>query len=368
MRVFPKGSSIYALYGLFYWLYLLYNLFHIEPVISRTFDLVLAFSLFFLFRESLWHNNWRMLASLMIAFLIFTYLGIAYDKNVIVFALMFNQQLGYARNLPLLIAGLLSIFLLVYVTYTFATGNPLSLFTSFGFVILVILLAMPIWIYVSRHTKRLHKELDEANEKLKRYIQEEERNRIARDLHDTLGHTLTLIKVKSELADRMIDLNPQKAKDELKEIRDTSRIALQQVRDLVTNMKFVSLASVMEEAKQILAAKNIKLVIKECVPMPPLTKERETMLALSIREAVINVTKHSKASTCKITLDLQDGYYQVVIRDNGIGLDLKGDGYGIYSMQERLKLVKGDATIDSEGQGVQIQFRLPVLAERVEVS
>jgi len=88
------------------------------------------------------------------------------------------------------------------------------------------------------------------------------------------------------------------------------------------------------------------------------------MLALSIREAVINVTKHSKASTCKITLDLQDGYYQVVIRDNGIGLDLKGDGYGIYSMQERLKLVKGDATIDSEGQGVQVQFRLPVLAER----
>lgn len=85
----------------------------------------------------------------------------------------------------------------------------------------------PILIYIKEKAKSLQSELDAAN---KQIVQQEERQRIARDLHDTLGQTLTMIKLKSELTTRLVDKDSSKAKEELKEILATTRIALKQVR------------------------------------------------------------------------------------------------------------------------------------------
>lgn len=105
--------------------------------------------------------------------------------------------------------------------------------------------------------KSLQKELSAANSQIERYIQEEERHRIARDLHDTLGQTLTMIKLKSELTIRLIEKDTTQAKQELNDILDTSRFALKQVRELVTDMKYISIESELNHLRELLRTAGI---------------------------------------------------------------------------------------------------------------
>jgi two-component system sensor histidine kinase DesK len=103
----------------------------------------------------------------------------------------------------------------------------------------------------------LEQELDEANQQIKELVKREERVRIARDLHDTLGHTLSLLTLKSQLVQRTIASDPERARKEAREMETTSRAALKQVRELVSDMKTATIAEELIHIQQILRAADI---------------------------------------------------------------------------------------------------------------
>src|SRR5690606_34431997 len=177
-------------------------------------------------------------------------------------------------------------------------GNMLVFLQTVQLPFLIIQLAVPFVVRVLDRSESLKHELASANERLALYAQEEERRRLARDLHDTLGQTLTMIKVKSELALRTMDRHPEQARREMQEVVRTARAALKQVRGLVTAMRHVPLEQELDLGRSLLAGAGIGFERKPCEPRPPLSKTAETMMALAVRESLTNVARHSGASRC----------------------------------------------------------------------
>nr|WP_275296781.1 sensor histidine kinase [Bacillus sp. REN10] len=228
----------------------------------------------------------------------------------------------------------------------------------------MIQLALPIVIFAKEQAEQLKQELSDTNERL---IQEEERHRIARDLHDTLGQTLTMIKLKSELTMKLMEKDVDRAKQELTDIRNTSRTALKQVREMVETMRWVSLDEELQYAEKALAAAGVNFEVNRQISHISLSKLNETMTALSIREAVTNIMKHSQARDCQLTITDADDFVLIRLIDNGVGLQQASGGNGLSSMKERMKLVGGQAVIE-EGVdgGVVVTLNIPIQKERKE--
>ncbi|WP_420798395.1 sensor histidine kinase [Lysinibacillus cavernae] len=213
-------------------------------------------------------------------------------------------------------------------------------------------------MYFVEKSKNLQSELADVNTQL---VQQEERQRIARDLHDTIGHTLTMIKVKTELTSKLIDRDPSSVKQELNDILATTRTALKQVRELVSDMNFVSLHTELLHCQQLLHSANIITSLNNQCPKIVLSSVEETMLALCVREATTNMLKHSQAKKCQITIHCQNGQYTLVIKDDGIGLQQKGLGNGITSMKERMQILQGQAIIESNAStGTSVSLIIPI--------
>lgn len=189
--------------------------------------------------------------------------------------------------------------------------------------------------------------------------QQEERQRIARDLHDTLGQTLTMIKLKTELTSRLIDKNSMEAKRELNDILTMTRKALSQVREAVSELKFISLEHELAHALPLLGAIGISLDVEKKGELPLLPSVVQTMVALSIREALTNVIKHSKASQCTLKVEPSGNVLTIQIIDNGMGLKEGGNGNGIQSIKERLSVVQGTAKVTNSSSGGRRTYRLP---------
>jgi two-component system, NarL family, sensor histidine kinase DesK len=238
------------------------------------------------------------------------------------------------------------IFAIVVYLYwgIFQEGKLLHLFIPF-----ILTIAMPYGMWTNHKSRKLKQQLHSANDEIERLIKNQERERIARDLHDTLGHTLSLITLKSELAGKLLLKNPDQAAIEIKEIQLTSRSALKQLRDLLAEMHSVSLEHEIAAAKQILKAANIGFQYagdSEALDAVPLVRN---MLALCLRESVHNVVKHSQATTCKILLVENASEIRIDVMDDGVGLgELSNEedrssqsGRGIIGIQERLNLIEG---------------------------
>ena len=185
-----------------------------------------------------------------------------------------------------------------------------------------------------------------------------ERERIARDLHDLLGHTLTMVALKSDLAARLIESDPARAKMEITDIQKSSRSALKDVRAIVSGMLTTTVADELENAKAALSAAGIALTISGSVPRH--TAENETVTAMSIREAVTNIIRHSGADSAKIQFTSNEAEHFVRIEDNGQGSVLE-EGMGLAGLRLRVEKLGGQAVIDTVN-GVRIAITLPRLA------
>ena len=141
-----------------------------------------------------------------------------------------------------------------------------------------------------------------------------ERERVARDVHDVLGHSLTVLTVKAELAERLVDADPERAKSELAQIRDLTRQSLAEIRATVGGLRVARLADELEASGAALADAGIGAQL----PSDPTVVDprHRIVLAWSLREAVTNVVRHSRASTCSIEL----GPDWLVVTDDGRGL------------------------------------------------
>jgi two-component system sensor histidine kinase DesK len=183
-----------------------------------------------------------------------------------------------------------------------------------------------------------------------------ERERIARDLHDVLGHTLTVVAVKAELARKLIERDPPAAAREIEEIHATARAALAEVRIAVNGMRSTTLAQELASARSALESAGIAVTSDVTAePLPPLV---ETALAYVIREAATNVLRHSGARRCRITLAREGSEAALEIHDDGQGGRIV-EGHGVTGMRQRLMAVRGALELREES-GMHLFARAPI--------
>lgn len=344
---------------------LISQIFIVHGTVNLVLKLILTIPLLVSHYVGLWYRDWRLLAASLIGSLILVALGIYVTSGLLMYGFIFADLLGRANRKATMITGMAGIAAMFILFGWVGQGNPLAVFSTVYFPIMVAQLATPIVVYTRERANVLKEKLDIANAQLERYIQEEERNRIARDLHDTLGQTLTMIKLKSELTIRLVEKNPEKAKHELHDILNTSRYALKQVRELVTDMKFVSFQKELQLSRDILHKAGIEFIVKDDGAMIPLSNSAETVAALSVREAITNIIKHSEANHCTITLYRESEYFCIQVSDNGNGNLREGEGNGLQSMRERMAMMQGDIHITaSPGNGTKITFKVPLTNRR----
>lgn len=231
---------------------------------------------------------------------------------------------------------------------------------------MLIMLFMPMAIRFGRRSKELREKLDMANEQIAILSANEERARISRDLHDTLGHSLSLITLKSELVERLILKNNDRAIQEVKDIQATSRAALQQVRELVSGLNTATVETEIHNAMQILAAANIESRLEGEYREGSVTPLINNILGMCLRETVTNVVRHSGASSCTIKRISMHDSMMLIVTDNGQGIDDQAsdmgrcEGNGLKGMRERLKLVEGKISIVQNGlSGTQVSITVP---------
>ena len=186
---------------------------------------------------------------------------------------------------------------------------------------------------------RMNRRLRKANEEIEQLAKVAERERIARDLHDVLGHTLSVITLKSELAGKLIERDPERAGKEIREVEQISRQALTDVRDAIRGYRSQGLAAELAQAKSTLetAGLTVQCDAATTVKLPAV---QESVLSLAVREAVTNVVRHAQARTCRMRLEQQNGSCRLEIQDDGLGSS-NGEGNGLRGMRERVEMLGG---------------------------
>ena len=204
--------------------------------------------------------------------------------------------------------------------------------------------------------RRLTAGLLAAREEAEHLAKVAERERIARDLHDLLGHTLSLIVLKSELASRLAESDPARAASEIRDVERISRDALAQVRAAVRGYRSTGFANELRQARQALEAAGVQ--VETAVDPANLSPAQESVLALALREAVTNVVRHAHATACRLSLRQDGRYCELEIADNGRGGPL-AEGSGLTGMRERVEALGGVFERDGS-QGTLLRLRVPV--------
>ena len=169
-----------------------------------------------------------------------------------------------------------------------------------------------------------------------------ERERIARDLHDVLGHTLSVIVLKAELAGRLLERDPARAAVEIADVEHTARTALAEVREAITGYRSKGLAQEIDKAALTLDAAGVRL---DGDTLPPvLDATDETVLALALREAVTNVVRHAGATVCRVRFTEADGRVCLSVEDDGQGSQ-RPEGNGLRGMRERVEALGGSVRV-----------------------
>jgi two-component system sensor histidine kinase DesK len=205
-----------------------------------------------------------------------------------------------------------------------------------------------------------HADLLLAQEEVRRLSREAERERIARDLHDLLGRTLTLIALKADLAVKLSARDPAAAEREMKDIADAARGGLSDVRAAVAGMNDAGLARELEASRSALRAAQIG-----CEIVGEDLAERAAngaVLAMALREAVTNVIRHAGATQCTIVLGEEDGGVSVTVIDDGQGGRFR-EGAGLAGMRARLAAAGGRLSIHVDGSGTRIAAAIPATAQ-----
>lgn len=186
----------------------------------------------------------------------------------------------------------------------------------------------------------------------------QQRESLGRDVHDLLGHSLTVITVKTELARRMVERDPQRAIAELDEVLALSREAAGEVRQAVGGLHSPEWAGQLRSARTALEAAEIEARLPEPAGVP---SEQQTLLAWCLREAVTNVIRHARATVCTV----EAGPGRLVVEDDGVGTAQGSNaGNGLRGMRERVRQAGGELTLTTAGPsrdrpGTRLEVRLP---------
>ncbi|WP_153731164.1 sensor histidine kinase [Sporosarcina obsidiansis] len=227
---------------------------------------------------------------------------------------------------------------------------------------------LPFNLYNRQKRDRLQDQLIVAQERISELTIVQERERIARDLHDTLGQKLSMIGLKSDLAMRLMERDAQAAVAEIQDIRQISSTALKEVRVLVSGMRRIKLRDELVRVQQLLKAAEIEVKLEGDPNFPDMSPIVENVLVMCLKEAINNVVKHSYAKQCCIAFEQSTKEFIIKVKDNGIGIAQNGvnlPGNGLDGMQERLEFVNGSLSITSL-EGTQVTITVPAVLKQIK--
>ncbi|QRP64877.1 sensor histidine kinase [Rhodanobacter sp. FDAARGOS 1247] len=243
---------------------------------------------------------------------------------------------------------------IIYVVLAWQIGFPTALLVIMPVTVFVICIIVTV--------EQLHKEKDAAlslsHDEVRRLAATAERERIGRDLHDLLGHTLSLITLKLELSRKLFDRDVEAARREVEEAEKVARHALAEVRSAVTGIRATDLAAELASARLLLESSRVHLEYN--APSIDMPAEIERGLSLLLREAVTNIARHAAASCVQIELRREHAAVCMQVSDNGRG-GIAADGNGISGMRERVRALGGTLEVQSPlGGGTQLRVVVPV--------
>jgi two-component system, NarL family, sensor histidine kinase DesK len=250
---------------------------------------------------------------------------------------------------------------IITVNYGLLTRNPFFI-TQLPFMLVSVVgvILLPVTNYNRNKNDQLQGQLEDANKRISELVKLEERQRIARDLHDTLGQKLSLIGLKSDLAGKLMTQDTERAQAEINDVRQTARTALQEVREMVTRMRGTRLTDEIFRIQQILKAAQIELTFEGTLEPENLSLMNENVISMCLKEAVNNIVKHSNATACSIVIESTETDLVARVKDNGTGFvtDARNRGNGLRGMRERLEFVNGSMELTS-GEGTTLVLRVP---------
>ena len=236
---------------------------------------------------------------------------------------------------------------------------PVAWFVDVGLLVIIGTLN----VYFSQHG-RGQKKLLRAQEEIEHLAKIAERERIARDLHDVLGHTLSVIVLKSELASKLVERDPARAKSEMADVEQTARTALAEVRQAIGGYRSNGLIAELAQARATLETAGITV---ECEQVPiQMPATQESVLSLAVREAVTNVVRHAHAARCRLELKTNNGVCRLSIQDDGLG-GFQPEGNGLTGMRQRVEALGGTLKRETHG-GTRLHITLPLPGPLQEAS
>ncbi len=224
-----------------------------------------------------------------------------------------------------------------------------------------------------REIHQLAAELSEANQRLRESaIQmemlavEQERNRMAREIHDGIGHHLTALNMQVKAARAVLSVDPERSAELLSKAENITQDALMDVRQSVSALRerFDERADLLNQIQSVLKSgenAGLTVTLTTCGEVRSLSPELQLTVYRAVQESINNTIKHAAATTFKVTLDFeQPKAVRLLIEDDGIGSDYPNGGFGLIGMRERVNLLDGKMNINtSRGKGFEIEIIIP---------
>ncbi|HYG62023.1 MAG TPA: sensor histidine kinase, partial [Thermoanaerobaculia bacterium] len=241
------------------------------------------------------------------------FLCVPFNPGASVFWIYAGAFLGYSGPPRFALRWLALLLVLLGLQSWWLDLRPSSWITAVVFSVMI----CGVNLHFSERT-RANAKLRATQEEVERLARTVERERIARDLHDLLGHTLSVITLKAELAGKLLNRDPERAAEEIHEVERISRDALREVREAVVGYRSEGLKAELARAR--LALESSGIAFEYLLTPLDVDPARETVLALAVREAVTNVIRHAGARSCRIAVEQgAGGVVRLEVRDDGRG-------------------------------------------------
>lgn len=372
-HIFHKSTGLSPYVWVVFYILPFYSIFRTSPMDRWVYGIVMIMVFFASYVLAFKSKNWLMYIWTSVQIVVSITMTLMF--GYMYFALFLAFFIGNMRN-RIGFFTLYTIHLLttiVAINYELITRNHVFISQlPFVLVSIIAVVLLPATTYNRNSQDKLQGQLEDANKRIAELVIMEERQRIARDLHDTLGQKLSLIGLKSDLAGKLIAKNPAQAVIEIGDVRRTARSALKEVREMVTQMRGIRLEDEMPRIRQILQAAEIDFRLEGDLRLANTSLFTESMLSMCLKEAVTNVVKHSGATECVIRIEPALSDLVIAVEDNGIGIGsgvTTAKGHGLQGMRERLEFVNGSMDIQNgteTGTGTKIVIRVPNVIKQPE--
>ncbi|MDC3415959.1 sensor histidine kinase [Aquibacillus salsiterrae] len=361
-HIFPKNTGLSFYIWLIFCILPFYFIFRSSSKTEIIIGILMTILFFTSYRLSFLSKGWPVY--LWVSIDIGISLAMTWLFGYIYFSLFLAFFIGNIHNK----AGFITLYIIHLITTITAIiiGFFMHLdiyFSQIPFIVICLIgvILLPFTMFNRIKQDQLEHQLQDANEQISELMVLAERQRIARDLHDTLGQKLSLIGLKSDLATKLMVAKPTAAKSELADIQATARMALKEVREMVSDMRGTRIKEEIIHVKEILKAAQINLHLSGTVELNQTPLFVEHVLSMCLKEAVTNIVKHSEANDCYVHIEQNPKEVIIEVRDNGVGVERKkkSDGHGLEGMQERIDFVNGNLKFDSSDEGTILTIQVP---------